>query len=156
MLQKNFLDYTGTKAGNPKHGVSEDTFKHNVHCTGISIFQRTIVTVCRRSMDHRTEAGEVVYKILSDVDSDCGEQPVEDESQNLTHHADPLDAEHGESECEGHSGWVMRQSPDSRMRYNPPTLHSLILPLNKLAHLSNNKKDHICCPNQKSPPWQNL
>ena len=73
-------------------------------------------------MDHRTEAGEVVYEILSDVDSESGEQgqeePVEDEPQNLTPRADPLNAEHGKPEGERSSGWVMRQNQDSQMRYS--------------------------------------
>ena len=71
-------------------------------------------------MDHRTDAGEVVYEILSDVDSESEEpadvQPAENEQQNITPRADPLNANYGEPESEARSGWVMRKSQDLEER----------------------------------------
>lgn len=71
-------------------------------------------------MDHRTDAGEVVYEILSDVDSESEEaaedQLPENEQQNITPRADPLNAKYGEPESRARSGWVMRKSQESEER----------------------------------------
>lgn len=68
-------------------------------------------------MDHRTESGDVVYEILSDIDSEAEEpaQPEEEHSAVVSP-ARPAAAAQAEVQSAQRSGWVMKQSQDTQQK----------------------------------------